>query len=105
MNKAEIESNARRAEELIAALAAPELQHFIGGRRCSSLDGSSFANHSPVDGKSLCSVASGSAADIAAAAHSAQAAFETWRACAPAKRRSILHAVADAIEKNADQIS
>lgn len=105
MNKEKVELNARRAGELIAALAGPELQHFIGGRRCSSSDGTSFANHSPVDGRSLCSVASGSAADIAAAAQSAQEAFETWRACAPAKRRSILHAVADAIEKNAEQIS
>lgn len=105
MNQDIVALNARRAEELIAGLASPQLQHFINGRRCGSADGASFANHSPVDGRILCPVASGSAADIASAAQSAQEAFAQWRACTPARRRDILHAAAGAIENNAERIA
>ena len=68
-------------------------------------DGTTFETISPVDLQPLARVARGKSADIAAAAAAAKAAFPAWRAMDGAKRRALLHRIADAIEARADEIA
>ena len=66
------------AGESLARVTTQPVQHLIGGQRRSSLNGSTFENTSPVDGRPLGTIASASAADIDAAAQAAADAFEEW---------------------------
>ena len=67
--------------------------------------GKTFDTLCPVDNSVLAKVAAGDAADIDAAAKAAAAAFPAWRAVPGAKRRAILHAIADAIVARAEEIA
>ena len=64
-----------------------------------------FETASPIDNTVLAQVARGTAADIDRAAKAAKSAFPAWRDMAPAKRRKLLHRIADAIEARADDIA
>ncbi|MBV0911782.1 5-carboxymethyl-2-hydroxymuconate semialdehyde dehydrogenase [Anianabacter salinae] len=77
----------------------------IGGKAMPAASGKTFATVSPVDMAELAQVAEGDAADIDAAAQAAKAAFPGWRDMAGAKRRDLLHAIADAIEARAEEIA
>ena len=46
------------AEESLARFTTQPVQHLVGGERRSSLDGSTFENMSPVDGRPLGTIAS-----------------------------------------------
>ena len=65
------------AEESLALVTTQPVQHLIGGERRSSLDGSTFENMSPVDGRPLGTIASASAADIDSAAQAAAIRFRS----------------------------
>lgn len=64
-----------------------------------------FETLSPIDLKPLASVAKGDARDIDQAAKAAKAAQPAWAALSGAKRREILHTIADAIEARAEEIA
>jgi len=81
------------------------VQNHIGGHSVPSGSGATFANTTPVDGSHLADVAKSDAADVDAAVKAAQDAFPAWRAMDGAKRRKILHQVADAIEQRAEEIA
>src|SRR5262245_14526867 len=93
----------------LAALCGPlrehGLGHLIGGRSVAGASGERFANHSPVDGSLICDVARGNEADVNHAAEAALAAFADWRGWQPSRRRDLLHAIADGIERRADDIA
>ena len=57
---------------------------------------------SPIDGRTLTTLASASAADVARATANARAAFEDgrWSRMAPAARKAVLHRLADLIERH-----
>ncbi len=93
------------AREQMVPFAETPLLHFINGEATPSAGGELFENHSPIDGALLGSVASGQAADIAAAAESADAAFPDWSGRSGKERKQILHAVADLIMERADEIA
>jgi 5-carboxymethyl-2-hydroxymuconic-semialdehyde dehydrogenase len=77
--------------------------HFIDGAR---VDGAAtFEVTSPVDNQPFCTAARGTAADIDRAARAAARAFPAWRATSGAKRREILHAIADTIVAHAEEIA
>ncbi|MGB1084527.1 MAG: aldehyde dehydrogenase family protein, partial [Ilumatobacteraceae bacterium] len=93
------------AGESLARVTTQPVQHLIGGERRSSLDGSTFENTSPVDGRPLGTIASASAADIDAAARAAADAFEEWSRTPGKERKRILHRVADLIVEHRDEIA
>ncbi|MCB1539717.1 MAG: 5-carboxymethyl-2-hydroxymuconate semialdehyde dehydrogenase [Rhodoblastus sp.] len=99
------EENKARLQPLLQRLAAEGVGHWIGGRRVGSASGAIFETRSPVDGSLIANVAKGDAADIADAAEAAKAAFPAWRAMAAPARQKLLHRIADAIEKHADEIA
>jgi len=99
------EENKARLQPLLQRLASDGVGHWIGGKRVESLAGAMFETRSPVDGSLIAKVARGDAADIAAAAAAAKAAFPAWRDMAAPARQKLLHRIADAIEKHADEIA
>ena len=99
------EENKARLQALLQPLSANGVGHWIGGKRAQAKSGATFETRSPVDGSLIANVARGDAADIAAAAEAAKAAFPAWRAMAASARQKLLHRIADAIEKHADEIA
>ncbi len=89
-----------------AALRLPT-EALIEGLAAAARDGTRFVNHSPIDGRALGEVVAGGAADIDGAVRSARAAFEDgrWRD-RPAKcKKAVLHAFADALAANAEELA
>ncbi|MEZ5870448.1 MAG: 5-carboxymethyl-2-hydroxymuconate semialdehyde dehydrogenase [Nitratireductor sp.] len=79
--------------------------NLIGGKSVGANSGTSFETRSPVDESLIASVASGDASDIDTAAKAAKAAFPVWAAMDGDKRKAILHKIADAIVRRADEIA
>ncbi|MEW6643912.1 MAG: 5-carboxymethyl-2-hydroxymuconate semialdehyde dehydrogenase [Pseudomonadota bacterium] len=98
-------TNIERAKPLLEKLRADGISHFIDGKSVPAASGRTFETHSPIDNAPLATVARGDAADIDAAAKAAEKAFRSWRDMAPAKRKKLLHKLADAIEARADDIA
>ena len=97
--------NRVRLAPQLRRLAREGIGHFIDGRSVAAQSGQTFETHSPVDGTHIAQIARGCAADIDAAAQSSAKAFRAWRDRAPDKRRAVLHAVADRIVANAEEIA
>jgi 5-carboxymethyl-2-hydroxymuconic-semialdehyde dehydrogenase len=98
-------TNIDRAEGYLAQFKHGTVRHFIAGEPGDGRSGKTFETLCPVDNSLLAKVAAGDAADIDRAAKAAAAAFPAWRAVPGAKRRAILHAIADAIEARAEEIA
>jgi 5-carboxymethyl-2-hydroxymuconic-semialdehyde dehydrogenase len=64
-----------------------------------------FANHSPIDGKSLGRIHRGGRAEIDAAVSAARAAFPSWAAIGPRARAEFLFRLADLIESRVEELS
>lgn len=97
--------NVTKAEAFLARYQdAPVLNH-IGGKNIPAKSGATFASVSPVDMRHLCDVARSGADDIDAAARAASDAFVAWRDMDGAKRRVILHKIADGIAARAEEIA
>jgi 5-carboxymethyl-2-hydroxymuconic-semialdehyde dehydrogenase len=95
--------NLGRLEPLLAKLRADGIGHQIAGQRVDSA--AAFDTISPVDKSLIARIARGTTDDIDRAAAAAKAAFKAWAAWDPAKRRALLHKIADAIEARADDIA
>ena len=95
--------NLSRARDYLARFSKETVPHIIAGEKVSA--GETFDTLDPASNEKIASVASGTAAEIDRAARAAEAAFRPWRDVPGAKRRKILHAIADAIEKRADEIA
>ena len=81
------------------------LDHFIDGRGHAPVDADTFEITSPIDGSVLTTAVEGTDADVDLAAQAAQTAFEEWRWMPGARRKQLLHAIADLIEERADEIA
>ena len=101
----DFEKNLADAAGHLARFAERETTHLINGELVPSTDGATFNNTSPVDGALLGVVSAGGPDDVDAAARAAAAAFPEWANTPGAKRREILHGVADLIEERARQIA
>lgn len=99
-----LEANLKAAERHMSRWQAGCLNH-IAGQAVPAISGRTFATRSPVDLAELGQVAEGGAEDIARAAEAAKAAFPEWRDMPGAKRRALLHKIADAIEARAEEIA
>ncbi|MFI6642819.1 aldehyde dehydrogenase family protein [Streptomyces sp. NPDC050504] len=80
-----------------------DTRHWIGGLRRASA--ATFTDHSPVDGRPLAEVARGTGADADAAVAAAVAAFPDWAATPREERARLLHAIADGVHKNLDDLA
>ena len=98
-------ANLDKAEGYLAQFKGAPVRHLIAGEAVAGRSGKTFDTLCPVDNSVLAKVAAGDAADIDAAAKAAAAAFPAWRAVPGAKRRAILHAIADAIVARAEEIA
>jgi 5-carboxymethyl-2-hydroxymuconic-semialdehyde dehydrogenase len=100
-----LEENIARAAGYLARFRDQGVLNHIDGRAAPALDGETFETISPVDLKPLAEVALGKASDIDRAAKAAKDAFPEWAGISGAKRKALLHKVADAIEARAEEIA
>ena len=83
------------------------IEHFIGGAAVLPADGRTFESRDPHDGTLLATVARGSAEDADQALTAARAAFDDgpWPGMTPQQRRTILYAVADAVDSHREELA
>ena len=98
-------TNQTKAGEYLERFRGSVLGHFIAGEAVSGGSGASFENSTPIDNSPINRVAAGDADDVDRAARAARAAFRDWRAMPGARRRALLHGIADAIEARAEEIA
>jgi len=98
-------ANLDKLNGFLGRIKSAGLQHIIDGKHVPSDSGATFSVESPIDNSHIADVARGSAGDIDLAAAAAKQAFPAWRALSGSKRRDILHAVADGIERRAEEIA
>jgi 5-carboxymethyl-2-hydroxymuconic-semialdehyde dehydrogenase len=98
-------ANRDRASSYLRRFKEGDVPHFIAGSPAFSLSGATFDTLDPASNKKQCTVASGEFADVDRACEAAATAFRTWRNFSGAQRRTILHAIADAIEARSDEIA
>jgi 5-carboxymethyl-2-hydroxymuconic-semialdehyde dehydrogenase len=101
----DLAANQERASVYLKRFRDAVVPHVIGGSPVLSASGATFDTIDPVTNQKQCSVASGEEADVNRACEAAGAAFKTWRTVSGARRRTILHAIADAIEARSDEIA
>jgi 5-carboxymethyl-2-hydroxymuconic-semialdehyde dehydrogenase len=82
---------------------AVDTRHWIGGRRVAQAR--TFTDVSPIDEQPVAEVAAGGAAEVTAAVAAASAAFPGWAAASPDDRAGLLHAIADGIERQAEDLA
>ena len=97
--------NKQTAESLLARYRAAPILNHIGGQDLPAKSGKVFESISPIDQASIATVARGDSRDIDAAAKAASDAFPAWRDLDGAKRRAILHRIADGIVARAEEIA
>jgi 5-carboxymethyl-2-hydroxymuconic-semialdehyde dehydrogenase len=78
------------------------IEHWIGGKRVGSR--ATFPDVSPVDSSEV-RIARGGPAEAEAAVSAAKAAFPGWAATSPEGRATVLHAIADTIDKRANVLA
>jgi acyl-CoA reductase-like NAD-dependent aldehyde dehydrogenase len=85
----------------------PSGRAFIDGKLVEAASGRTFTKSSPVDGRSLASVAEGDEQDVDAAVRAARASFESgvWSACAPRDRKTVLLRLAALIHERREQLA
>jgi acyl-CoA reductase-like NAD-dependent aldehyde dehydrogenase len=85
----------------------PAGRALIGGELRSAMDGATFENRSPIDGRVLGEVASCEAADIGAAVAAARSSFERgdWAGQAPAARKRVLLRFAEVVERAGEELA
>ena len=101
----DLNANLSRLNGYLDRFRRDGIGHFIAGERRESASGKTFEVASPLDNEPFCVAARGMAEDIDAAALSSREAFLSWRRVSPSDRRALLHAIADLIVENADEIA
>jgi aldehyde dehydrogenase len=79
--------------------------NFIGGEWVPALDGQTFDNTSPINGKVICKVARSQAADVDRALDAAHKAKDAWGRTSVAERARMLNKIADVMEDNLDLLA
>ncbi len=83
----------------------PTFKHFIGGRFRASSDGATLEVFEPASGKVYATVAAGGSAEVDAAVAAANGARSAWARTSAQERARLLSAIADAIERRADEFA
>ncbi len=100
-------SHDRSTWERLSQSFRPEGRAIIDGRAVEAADGRVFEDESPIDGRSICPVARGGAADIDKAVAAARRSFESgpWRRLEPRERKRILRRFAQAIRADVEHLA
>ncbi|MGB1884333.1 MAG: 5-carboxymethyl-2-hydroxymuconate semialdehyde dehydrogenase [Gammaproteobacteria bacterium] len=101
----QLKENIARVVQLLDGTKGQPLHHLINGASVSSADETTFENHTPIDNTLIGRICAGGEVEIDQAARAAAEAFTDWRDTPGAKRREVLHAIADAIVARADDIA
>ncbi|AKQ55609.1 aldehyde dehydrogenase [Bordetella hinzii] len=82
-------------------------QAYIDGAYCDAADGSTFAAHSPIDGRKLADVAACGQADVDRAVAAARRSFDAgvWAGLAPRERKARLLRLAALIEEDSETLA
>ena len=80
-----------------------KFSNFINGKHVDAADGSTLDIINPATGKVYATSPNSRQADIDAAMHAAQQAFEVWKESTPSERSLALFRIADAIEARQDE--
>ena len=99
----DLADNITKASAYLKPIAEKGVLNRIGGK--DSVGNGTFESTSPVDGAFLAKVARSDAAEVDKAATAAKSAFPAWRDMPGKERKKILHRIADAIEKRAEEIT
>ena len=105
MSRSLLDNNLSQLNLLLSNFSDEPIRHFIDGQWVDSSNSDVFTNSSPIDESVIGNVASGTNQDIDKACEAAQEAFPDWAGLSGANRRDLLHAIADAIEANAEEIA
>ncbi len=100
-----LEENLSELNALLPAIRKEGVRHIIHGAHVPLDSKSAFENHSPADGAKICDVAAGQRPDIDRAATAAREAFVSWGSLHHKDRRDLLHAIADEIDRHAEEIA
>src|SRR6516164_4256181 len=97
----------RKTWEQLASQLRPEGRAFIDGKLVAARSGQVFEDVSPIDGRVICQVARGGAADIDAAVAAARASFEAgvWRRRSAAERRRTLLRFAELLRADVERLA
>ena len=88
-----------------ARISSLSTRMFIDGEWCDAASGATVEATSPATGESLGPVAEGDREDARRAIAAANAAFPSWAARTGFERAALLHRVADACERRADELA
>ncbi len=80
-----------------------DTRHWIGGRRAGSA--ATFTDISPIDERPIAEIARGTSAEVSAAVQAARQAFAGWSSTTPELRSRALNAIADGIERRAEELA
>ncbi len=100
-----LEENLAKLDGHLARFRDRTLGHFIGGAEIEAASGETFTNLTPVDNSPINEIARGGEIEVARATDAAVEAFGEWCELPGARRRRLLHAIADAIEARAEEIA
>jgi gamma-glutamyl-gamma-aminobutyraldehyde dehydrogenase len=97
----------RKEWEHLAATTRPEGRALINGKLVAAIEGATFPDISPINGRVVADVARCGPADIDAAVATARAAFEagSWRRTDPSTRKRVLHRFAQLIRDDIDRLA
>jgi 5-carboxymethyl-2-hydroxymuconic-semialdehyde dehydrogenase len=98
-------ANLAKARQAMARFTSGTVPHLIAGEAVLSASGATFETLDPTTNERQAVVAAGDGAEIDRAATAARKAFPAWKNASGAKRRAVLHAIADAIEARAEEIA
>src|ERR1700728_3800121 len=80
-----------------------DTRHWIGGRRVGSA--ATFTDISPIEERPIAEIARGTSAEVTAAVQAAREAFGGWSSTSPELRSRALNAIADGIERRAEDLA
>lgn len=101
----DLHSNLTKLDSHLRRFRETGVLNQIGGVRKPAAAGQWFKTTSPVDGSLICEVAMSDSTDVDSAAVAANEAFPEWRDMPGAKRKQILHRIADLIAERAEEIA
>ncbi|MBI4922671.1 MAG: aldehyde dehydrogenase [Devosia nanyangense] len=79
--------------------------NYVGGEWVDALDGRTFDNTSPINGKVICAIARSQEADVERALDAAHKAKDAWGRTSATERAIILNKIADRMEENLDLLA
>ena len=100
-----LDENIAKAEAYLKPFQETGILNQIAGAPTKVVGGETFKTTSPIDDTVLAEVAKSDARDVDMAAEAAKTAFPAWRDMDGAKRKAILHKIADAIVARAEEIA